>query len=179
MRQLFDRGPRVPPEVSQRAGLPRRDKVLAGAVTDEGTWLLGTRDALVLVPTAGRPVRIAWECVEAADWDRDAGRLRLSEVGEFGQPRPVHVFTVPEPGTLLPMVRERVSASVLLQRRVVVRGRSALRVVARRAPSGRGPTSWSYELDPGVDPNDPAVQRAAADGLRAAEEELGEAHRGQ
>ena len=75
------------------------------------------------------------------------------------------------------MVRERVSASVVLQRRVLVRDGSGLRVVARRAPSGRGATSWSYELDPGVDPDDPAVQSAAAAGLRAAEEELGEGFR--
>jgi hypothetical protein len=169
----------VPAAVQQRAHLPGGERVLAGAVADDGTWLLGTRDALVLVPATGDAVRIAWECVEAADWDRDAGRLRISEVGEFGQPRPVHVLTVPEPGTLLPMVRERVSASVLLQRRVVVSGRSGLRVVARRAPSGRGATSWSYELDPGVDPDDPAVRRAAEAGLRAAEDELGDDYRVQ
>jgi hypothetical protein len=175
--RLFDRGPRVPAEVLDRADLARGEKVLAHTTADDGTWLLGTRDALVVEPPAGQSVRITWECVEAADWDREAARLRVSEVGEFGRPRPVHVFAIPDPGTLLPMVRERVSASVLLQRRVVVSGRSGLRVVARRAPSGRGATTWSYELDPGVDPDDPEVQRAATAALQAAEEELGDGYR--
>lgn len=182
----FDRGPRVPAEVVRRAALPRGERLLARAATADGTWLLGTRDALVIVPAepAGEPtavtpaagVRIPWERVETADWDRDDQRLRVSEVGEFGQQRPVHVFSVPDAGTLLPMVRERVTASVLLQRRVVVNGRKGLRVVARRPPRGRGGIVWAFELDPGVDPADPAVQRAAEAGLRAAEEEIGGLH---
>jgi hypothetical protein len=71
------------------------------------------------------------------------------------------------------MVRERVTASVLLQRRVVVRGRSGLTVIARRAPRGPGDITWAYDFDPGVDPADPLVAQAAEEGLRAAQEELG------
>jgi hypothetical protein len=175
--RLFDRGQRVPADVLARAGLPRREKVLAGATAADGTWLLGTRDALVLVPpaTEGPSVRIPWERVENAEWERDDERLAVVEVGEFGRPRPVHTFTLTDPGPLLPMVRERVTASVLLQRRVNVRGRTGLRVVARRAPRGSGEIVWAYELDPGIDPEDPEVAEAAAAGLRAAEDELGDA----
>ena len=115
----------MPAEVLARAHLPRGDRVLARAVTDDGTWLLGTRDALVMVKPDGA-IRVAWERVETADWDRDKGRLRVAEVVEFGEVRPVHDFSVPDPGRLLQMVRERVSASVLLQRRVVVSGRRGL-----------------------------------------------------
>ena len=64
------------------------------------------------------------ERVETADWDRDEERLRVAEVGEFGHVRPVHTFTVTDPGRLLQMVRERVTASVLVQRRVTVEGRT-------------------------------------------------------
>ncbi len=176
MSRLFDRGQRVPAEVLARAELPRGEKVLARAVAADGTWLLGTRDALVLVPptTGGSPVRIPWEHVETAEWEREDERLSVVEVGEFGRPRPVHAFTLADAGPLLPMVRERVTASVLLQRRVIVRGRKGLRVVARRAPRGSGEISWAYELDPDVDPDDPDVAEAAAAGLRAAKEELGE-----
>jgi hypothetical protein len=161
----------VPAEVLERSGL-RGSRVLARASTDEGSWLLGTRDELVIVEPL-ETLRVPWERVEAADWDRDLERLRVSEVGEFGRPRPVHVFTVPDPGLLLQLVRERVTASVLLQRRVVVSGRSGLLVIARRPPRGRGAITWAYELDAGVDPDDPAVQQAAAAGLRAAQDELG------
>ena len=172
MRNIFRRGASVPAEVTARAGLERGDTVLAGALADDGTWLLGTRDALVLVtPDAVR--KVPWERVETADWDRDEGRLRVVEVGDFGRERPVHVLTVPDPGLLLAMVRERVTASVLLQRRVLVRGRRGLTVIARRPPRGRGDVTWAYEFDAGVDPEEPLVVQAAADGLRAAQEELG------
>ncbi len=176
MTKLFDRGGRVPADVLARAALGRGERVLARARATDGTWLLGTRDALLVVPAAqpaGR-VRIPWERVESAEWERDDDRLRVSEVADFGRPRPVHTFTLPDPGPLLPMIRERVTASVLLQRRVDVLGRKGLRVVARRAPHGDGEVIWAYELDPGVDPGNPDVAAAAAAGLRAAQRELGE-----
>ena len=96
-----------------------------------------------------------WERVETADWDREEERLRVAEVGEFGQARPVHTFTVAEPRRLLQLVRERVMASVVLQRRVVVSGRQGVLVVARRAPRGNGEITWACEYDEGVDPDDP------------------------
>lgn len=171
MRRPFARSGSVPAEVLERAGLARGDRVLARAPTADGAWLLGTRDALVIV--AGQAVRVPWERVETADWNRNEERLRVSEVGEFGQVRPVHVFSVPDPGPLLAMIRERVTASVLLQRRVTVADKQGLLVIARRSPRGRGEISWAYELDSGLDPADPAVQIAAQDGLRSAQEELG------
>jgi hypothetical protein len=172
VRNIFRRGTAVPAEVSARAGLGRGDAVLAAAVADDGTWLLGSRDALVIVKEDG-VLRLPWECVETVDWDRDESRLRVTEVGEFGQLRPVHTVHVPHPGLLLPMVRERVTASVLLQRRVPVSDRLGLLVVARRPPRGRGDITWAVELDAGLDPDDPVVARAAADALRAAQDELG------
>jgi hypothetical protein len=165
----------VPPEVLARAGLRRAEKVLAAAATDDGHWLLGTRDSFVVVDPAdqaARALRIPWERVESADWDRDQDRLRLSEVADFGRPRPVHVFAVPEAPRLLQLVRERVTASVLLQRRVTAGDRRGLTVVARRPPCGRGEVTWAFELDPGVDPDDPAVREAADQALRLAQDEL-------
>ena len=70
-------------------------------------------------------------------------------------------------------MRDRVTASVVLQRRVVVRDRLGLVVVARRAPNGSGDLTWAYELDAGLDPDDPVVRSAAEAGLRSAAEELG------
>jgi hypothetical protein len=46
-------------------------------------------------------------------------------------------------------------------------------VLARRGPDGSGGISWAYELDDGLDPEDPEVRRLAELGLRAAAEELG------
>jgi hypothetical protein len=171
MRGISRRG--VPADVRTRAGLRRGERVLAAAAAGD-TWLLGTRDHLVVLADAGAR-RVPWEQVLRAHWDRDSERLTVVEVGEYGHPQPVHELTVTdpaEPTLLLQLLRERVTASVVLQRRVDLGGRRGLVVVARRPPSG-GPLSWAYDLDPGVDPGDPAVAAAAEQGLRAAAEELG------
>lgn len=177
MRRPFARETAAPADVVGRAGLAG-EKVLAATEARDGTWLLATRRALVIVPQLVEPVAtqvttIPWEQVEAADWSRDDDRLRVSEVGEYGARRPVHELVLDDPGKLLPMVRERVTASVVLQRRVTVRGKQGLFVVARRAPSGDAAITWAYELDAGLDPEDPEVRRLADLGLRAAAEELG------
>lgn len=174
MKRLWGRTAPAPADVVARAGLSRGEKVLAAARSEDGTWVLGTRDALVLLPEdeAAGPTRIAWEQVQAADWSRDDDRLRVSEVGEYGRPRPVHEVVLAEPDLLLQLVRERVTASVVLQRRVEVGGGRGLTVVGRRPPRG-GEVAWAYELDAGLDPDDQVVRSAAEAGLRSAAEELG------
>ena len=104
--------PRTRPPVEVGAG----ERLLAWAPVADGGWAAGTRDALYL-PEA----RVPWEQVQAADWDSDEGRLQVSEVGTWGEPRPSHELTIPDAAAkdadrLLQLVRERVTASVLLSR---------------------------------------------------------------
>ena len=172
MSPLFARTGRAPAEVVQRAAL-RRGDVLAHTRGEDGTWLLGTREELVVVPPDGEVLRIGWERVETADWDRDEERFRVTEVADFGRVRPQHTFTVAEPGRFLPLVRERVTASVLLQRRVRVDASRGLLVVARRTPGRDGEVTWAVDYDPGLDPDDPVVRLAAGEALEAAAAELG------
>ena len=145
------------------------ERLLAWTTATDGTVVGGTRDALYL------PERLPWEQVEAADWDSDASTFRVREVGTWGRPRSEHEFTIEEPGRLMQLVRERVTASVVLQRHVPVRGVRGVRVIARRAPGRHDELSWVYEFDEGVDPEDPEVRRIAAEALLAAREELGQA----
>jgi len=149
-----------------------REKVLASATAIDGTVLAGTRDAFYIA-SGEETRRVPWEQVEAADWDRDTDTLRLSEVGSWGEQRPVHAAVLAEPGRLLELVRERVTASVVLQRHVAVAGRRGLRVIARRAPSGSGGVQWVYEYDEGLDPDDPAVRDIARTTLEAMRREVG------
>jgi hypothetical protein len=150
------------------------ERLLAWAPLADGGWVAGTRDALYL------PVgRIPWEQVQAAHWDRDEARLRVSEVGTWGEQRPVHTLAVDDSAAkdadrLLQLLRERVTASVLLTRHVPIAGRRGVRVVARRAPSGRSDVRWIYEYDEGVDPDDPFVRAAAETALAAARADVGE-----
>lgn len=170
----------------RRATLPRAVAARVGArplafVQAEGTWLVGTRTELVLVhpgpaePGPATETRIPWERVEGADWNRDESLLRVTEVGEYGQPRPSYVFRLPEtePALLLQLIRERVTASVVLQRGRLIAGKRGLKVIGRRSPAG-GPISWMHEYDPGIDPDDPDVAAAAEALLREALTDVGE-----
>lgn len=145
------------------------ERLLAWTTTAEGTVIGGTRDALYL------PDRLPWEQIEAAGWDSETATFRVREVVTWGRPRAEHTFTIEEPGRLLQLVRERVEASVVLQRHVPVHGRRGVRVIARRAPGRHEDPTWVYEFDEGVDPDDPEVRRIAAEALVAAREELGQA----
>lgn len=148
--------------------VPAGERLLAWGTTPDGVVVGGTRDALYL------PLRVPWEQVEAADWDNETSELRVSEVGAWGEIRREHRFAIDEPGRLLELIRERVTASVVLQRHVPITGRLGLRVIARRPPSLTAEITWVYEFDDGIDPDDPAVRLAAAEALAAARGEVGE-----
>lgn len=170
-RNPFKRSVDIPADVMAAAPLEKGENVLAATVARDGSWLLGTRDSLLI--TGEDPTRIPWQHVELVDWDREESRLRVIEVGEFGKVRPEYTFEIADPGLLLEFIRERVTASVVLQRHVAVSGKKGLFVIARRAPRGDSEITWSYEFDRGIDPEDPAVMVAARQGLDAAVEELG------
>lgn len=163
---------------------PAGAKVLAAAPSSTpSAWLLGTRTHLVEVaePEPGpgefespdQPRVWRWEQVQAADWDQDTSRLTVCEVGEFGRPREEVSYVLDDAGGLLQLIRERITASVVLQRHVPVVGKRGFRVIARRSPTG-GPLRWMHEYDEGVDPADPVVVRLAAEALDQARTEAGD-----
>jgi len=142
---------------------------LARATTLDGVVVAGTRDVLRIGDH-----ELPWEQVQGADWDKDSSTLVVSEVGHWGDQRPVHRLVLPEPGRLVQLVRERITASIVLQRHVPVTGRHGVFVIGRRAPSGRGPIAWIFEYQEGIDPADSAVQQAAAAALREARNDVGD-----
>lgn len=169
---------RTPGRWSRRGSRPVVDvahgeRLLASAATTDGEAAVGgTRDALYLPGGT----RIPWEDVEAADWDADTTTLHVSEVGSWGEQRPEHHLVLDEPARFLQLVRERVTASVVLQRHVALEGRRGVRVIGRRAPGAIADSSqivWIHEYDEGIDPRDTRVRLAAAQALAAAQEELG------
>ena len=143
---------------------------LATSTTVEGLVVSGTRDALLIGDTS-----LPWEQVQSADWDKESAELVVAEVGHWGDERPVHRLKLIEPGRLLQLVRERVTASIVLQRHVPVDGRRGVFVIGRRAPTGRGPIEWIFEFQEGIDPADPAVLRVAQAALQSARDDVGDA----
>ena len=128
--------------------------MLAWAETDNGI-VAGTRDALYLPDAHGhlQPIRVPWHEVETADWDVDTGALVVREVGTYGLTRPEHHLVVDEPGRLLELVRERVTATIVLTRPVPLGGGRHATVIGRRATSGQRAVAWFVEYDVGLDPD--------------------------
>lgn len=170
--RLWGRGEKPPAMVVESAGLPRGEKVLAHA-QDGDRWLLGTRAALVVVTPGDEPVRLPWEQVQAADWDNEAEQLVVTEVGEYGRPRASYTFSFDNPAMLLQLTRERVTASVVLQRGFLVTKKAGFKVIGRRAPSG-GPIGWMVEYDAGIDPDDPDIGASVDRALTQAMADVGE-----
>jgi hypothetical protein len=170
--KLFARPERAPALVVTAAGLDRGEKVLAFA-QDGDRWLLGTRRALHLVEPSASAVRWPWETVQAADWSKDDATLTVSEVGAFGLERASYVFSLENPDLFLQLVRERVTASVVLQHGYLITKKAGFKVIGRRSPDG-GPIFWMFEYDAGIDPEAPDVVAAAAEALTRARADVGE-----
>jgi hypothetical protein len=149
------------------AGVAADERVLASAtLVGSDEVVAGTREALY---TAGR--RLPWEGVQGASWDPESGILTVTETGPAGT---VHQLPVGNPVRLLQLVRERVTASVVLQR-VVPLPLGSARIVARRSAAGDREVTWLVEYDDLVDPDDPAVIALVAPALRLAQDDLGDA----
>jgi hypothetical protein len=170
--KLFARAERAPEVVLEAAALAKGEKVLAFA-QDGSRWLLGTRLALHLIEPGAEPVRLPWETIQAADWSKDAATLSVSEVGSYGEQRASYVFAPESPGLLLQLIRERVTASVVLQRGYLITEKSGFKVIGRRSPDG-GPIAWMYEYGAGIDPEAPEVVAAASEALARARADVGE-----
>ena len=164
----------LPAEARSALPLQRRERVLAAARLTDGSWAAATPNALVF---GGR--RLDWVSTAYAEWDDESATLRVDELrtGDPGEPadsRPTtHRIPLEEPGLLPEVVRERVTASIVVSRHTVVQGRHGLRAVARRMP-GSDDLVWQVVLDRGLDPGDPKVRAASETALRDLRRELGE-----
>ncbi len=160
---------RLPDEVRAALG---GDRPLVWAADDAGGWVVGTRDRLHLVDSDLHDESWGWETVHRADWDQEASELSVEPVQDYAARVVRHVRRVPEPGDLAALVRERVTATVVVQQRVQVTAKRGFRVIGRRPPTG-GEVVWAFELDPGLDPDDPLVREATRSALAEARASVG------
>lgn len=161
----------VPSDVRDRMSLERGERILASGKSHDGLWLIGTDRALHV--GTDDLIAIPWERVEHAAWDRDKDALVVEEVAEFGEPQPRHTARLDDPRRLLELIRERVTASILLTQNVPIEGTRGIKVVARRSPVRHGEVQFSCWLPDGLDPADEAVQEAGRRGVEQARADLG------
>jgi hypothetical protein len=157
-------GDRLPSDVRRSLGLHRGERILA--------WAPGEADETVVVATDRAlhtrgwaddrhvPTRLAWHAILRAAWEEPV----LSVVPLSAAGAAFHL-ELAAPGTLPAAVRDRVSASVLVQERVELSGGRGARAVARR-DSDSGEVRWAVTFDAGLDPADPLL-RAEADAALA------------
>jgi hypothetical protein len=162
----------LPAAVARALPLQPGERVLASAEDDTGRWYVGTALAL-LVPEHDGWRRLSWESIERATWDRDSERLVVVETAEFGRPEPTSRAALSSPERLLELIRERITASIVITMFEPVAGKRGVTVSGRRSPHSDDDIVWSVLVDPGLDADSEEVRAAAQRGLAAARSEIG------
>ena len=165
----------VPGEVVEavRVAAGGRDDILASVQLADGSWVAGSR-AAVYLPEGDKLRRVGWEAIERAAWDSEASVLRVFETTAFGTPLRSTELAVDDPGRFGQLLRERVDASVLVQRHVPLVGKKGVRIVGRRNPADRdAPVTWNFVLDKGLEPDRPGLIEQAEAALKSVRDEFG------
>lgn len=161
--------------VASRRSPGGKEDILAAVELTDGRWVAGTRAAVYLpteVPDAVR--RVGWEAIERAGWDSEASVLTIYETTAFGTPLRATDLKVDDPGRFGQLLRERVDASVLVQRHIPLAGKRGVRVVGRRNPAEPDTAvTWNFVLDKGLEPDQPGVLDAAEAALKSVRDEFG------
>jgi hypothetical protein len=152
-----------------------KDDILAAVQLTDGNWVAGTRSAVYLpADSPGAVRRVGWEKIERAGWDSEASVLNVFETTDFGTPLGVTELKVDDPGRFGQLLRERVDASIVVQRHVPLAGKRGVRIVGRRNPSTTdAAVTWNFVLDKGLEPDQPGVVDAAEAALKEVRDEFG------
>ena len=152
-----------------------KEDILAAVQLTDGHWVAGTR-AAVYLPTDSHDAvrRVGWEQIERAGWDSEASLMHIYETTAFGTPLRATELKVEDPGRFGQLLRERVDASIVVQRHVPLSGKRGVRIVGRRNPADTdAPVAWNFVLDKGLEPDQPGVVDAAEAALKSVREEFG------
>jgi len=155
----------VPPAV-KALELPPGARRLAWALTGQGDPVVATDDALLL--PGG--VRLPWELVERAGWQRP--QLTVLEVAAVQGTGTRHVLDLVDEGDLPGIVHARVTSSVAWSTHCRLAPAGGVRLVGRRV-AGVETLQWQLVYDRGTDVHDPLVRAQAEELLHGARRTLG------
>lgn len=147
--------------------LGRRPQVLAWTTTADG-WAVGLPGAMLL-GNGQQWETYPWHKIATGQWDSPTGRLSwLDAVGVR------HQVVLESGGRFADLFNERVSASVVVSRRVELSpGRQVTLALRRNLEPGADETAWQVIGTPGVDLADPGVQARIDQELAAAKADFG------
>jgi hypothetical protein len=145
------------------------ERILAVARDPDGRAVVATNQALWLQRLPPAYSRLPWHEIEHASFADDVLTVARSAASADGAGR--LRIPLPDVGRLPGVVRERVTASVVFDQHVRLRGREGVRVVARRRPEGDS-LAWSYVVDDGLSLT-VAEEASAAEAVAALRAEYG------
>jgi hypothetical protein len=145
---------RLPAAVRDALALERGERPLAVAPTRGGSYVVATSAALHLPTTSGGFSRLPWERVDQASWKDGRLHVRTTAGG------PGYSVGLTDPGSVPETVRERVTATIVVNHHARLPGGGAVRIAGRRPPGG-GEVRWSFVFEAGLDPSDPGLRAQA------------------
>lgn len=132
----------------------REGRILAWARTEPG-FCIGS-PALLSVGDVDGWTHVGWHQIEHGGWNAETSTLSWTAYG--GRRGRVGLSA---PGRLPELFRERVAASIAVERFVSVAGERGVTVTARRDLSGQGALSWHSSLTRGLTWSSEGVDEAA------------------
>ncbi|HEX4816156.1 MAG TPA: hypothetical protein VFV66_25715 [Nonomuraea sp.] len=151
---------RLPADVRASLRLEPGERVLTFARSDDG-HVVATDLALFLADGT----RVPYEEIDKASWDEQGLRVLTMDGGW-------HAERIAEPRMLPETVRERVNATIVVNKHVSLPGRGGVRLVARRRPGGEM-LGWTLVFDDGLDPADPGLRAQAEQALEGVRRSMG------
>ncbi|MBC6463630.1 hypothetical protein HKK72_38215 [Actinomadura sp. HBU206391] len=140
--------------------MERGERVLAHAPTRGGSYVVATSTALYLPvaraegETELRFLRLPWDRIGHASW-KD-GWLHVHEPNGAAD----HHVRLTEPGSMPETVRERVTATVVMDQQSRLPSGERVRIVGRRPVEGTE-LRWSFVFEAGLDSDDPGLRDQA------------------
>ena len=138
-------------------GLVRGDRPLAWATDEAGRHIVATEQSLILQRNPPAYEHIGWESIDRVSYAD--GVMSLTLVPDPAGPAASLRVPVGDARELPVAVRDRVTASIVVNQHLPLQGRKGLRVVARRR-AGETDLRWGFVFDPGLEVDDHLLSRA-------------------
>ncbi len=114
---------------------------------------------------------LGWNEVDEVVWDLEESTLDLVTLPIDGPARSYRIH-LPDPGRLPELVRERVTASIVVNQHVPLAGRAGAKIIARRV-TGRDELDWIVVYDAGIDGADPVIMERVQAAVAILRRDLG------
>ena len=151
---MIIRGPKLPDEVRSQLDLIPKERILSWTDDGGGRLVVASETALHLQRNPPDYARLSWDQIETARYGE--GLLTVVLVPELDSA--TLRIPVGDARDLPVAVRDRVTASVVVDRFVAIDGVRGARIVARRTTDGS--PSWRLDLDPELVGDPDAVSQA-------------------